>query len=176
VAAGEPLGRMVSSGPVWLEVDLPPASARLLAVQGATGLVITTPEGGPLRLAAEAVRMVSLAPEVDASRGTVTALLEVDAPSLILGTTVEAEILLAGERQGIVVATTAIVDDGGVTIVYLQLSGERFARQQVEVVSRQGDLALVEGLLPGQRLVTRGGEAIRRAGLMSSSAAEGHVH
>ena len=176
VAAGEALGRMVRSGPVWLEVDLPPASARLLAAQGTTGLVIAAPEGAPLRLPAAAVRLVSLAPEVDPTRGTVTALLEVDAPSLILGTTVDADILLAGEREGIVVPTSAIVDDGGVKVVYLQLSGERFARQQVEVVSRQGDLALVDGLLPGQRLVTRGGEAIRRAGLMSNSAAEGHVH
>jgi membrane fusion protein, heavy metal efflux system len=129
-----------------------------------------------VRLLSDAVRLVSLAPEVDPAKGTVTALLEVDAPSLILGSTVDTEVMLAGEREGIVVPTSAVVDDGGVTIVYLQLSGERFARQEVEVLSRQGDRTLVEGLEPGQRLVTLGGEAIRRAGLMSSGAAEGHVH
>jgi hypothetical protein len=106
----------------------------------------------------------------------VTALLEVNAPGLTLGTTLDAELLLAGEREGIVVPATAVIDDGGVSVVYLQLSGERFARQEIEVVSRQGDRVLVEGLEPGQRLVTRGGEAIRRAGLISSGAAEGHVH
>ncbi len=176
VGAGEPLGRVVRSGPVWVEVDLRPAAARSLAAQGTTGLVVEAPEGGPLRVPREAVRLVSLAPEVDASKGTVTALLEVDAPSLILGTTVEAEVLLAGEQAGIVVPSTAIVDDGGVTVVYLQTTGESFARQPVEVVSRQGELVLVGGLVPGQRLVTRGGEAIRRAGLVSSGVGEGHVH
>jgi hypothetical protein len=148
----------------------------LLAAQGVSGLVVEAADGAPLRLPAGTARLVSLAPEVDAKKGTVTTLLEVEAPSLILGTTVEAEILLAGEREGIVVPTTALVDDGGVMVVYLQLSGEGFARQQVEVVSRQGDLALVEGLQPGQRLVSRGGDAIRRAGLMTSGPAEGHVH
>jgi hypothetical protein len=78
--------------------------------------------------------------------------------------------------EGIVVPTSALVDDGGVTIVYLQLSGERFARQPVRVVAREGELALVENLTPGQRLVTRGGDAIRRSSLLSSGEAQGHVH
>lgn len=176
VAAGDALGRMVRSGPVWLELDLRPEGARRLAAQGTVGLVVEAAPERPLRLPAQAVRLVSLAPEVDPGKGTVTALLEVDEPSLVLGSTLEAEVLLAGERAGIVVPTTAVIDDGGVAVVYLQLSGERFARQEVEVVSRQGERVLVTGLHPGQRLVTRGGEAIRRAGLMASGAADAHVH
>jgi cobalt-zinc-cadmium efflux system membrane fusion protein len=175
VSAGDTLGRVVRSGPVWLEVDLPPVAARRLAAEGASGLVVDD-DAGPLQFAGDAVRLVSLAPEVDPARGTVTALLEVTSPRLLLGTTVEAQVLLGTEREGIVVPATALVDDGGVVVVYLQLSGERFARQQVEVLSRQGERVLVGGLEPGQRLVTLGGDAIRRAGLMSSNAAEGHVH
>jgi cobalt-zinc-cadmium efflux system membrane fusion protein len=176
VAAGEALGRVVRSGPVWLEVDLRPAGAARLAAQGASGLVVETPDGAAHRLATDRVRLVSLAPEVDASRGTVAALVEVDAPGFVLGTTVEAEILFAGERTGIVVPATALVDDGGVSVVYLQLSGESFARQPVEIVTRQGELALVTGLTVGQRLVTRGGESIRRSSLVSKGMGEAHVH
>lgn len=176
VSAGEELGRVIGSGPVWIELDLAPAAARRLAAQGPAGLVVEPRDEPPIRLASDSVRLVSIAPEVDPAKGTLTALLEVDAPSLVLGTTLQAEVLLAREREGIVVPATAVVDDGGVSVVYLQLSGERFARQEVEVVARQGDRILVDGLVPGQRLVTRGGEAIRRAGLMSSGAAEGHVH
>jgi RND family efflux transporter MFP subunit len=176
VDAGEALGRVIRSGPVWLEIDLRPDAAQKVAAQGVSGLVVEAVPGTPSRLSSDAVRLVSLAPEVDPTKGTVTALLEVNAPGLTLGTTLDAELLLAGEREGIVVPATAVIDDGGVSVVYLQLSGERFARQEIEVVSRQGDRVLVEGLEPGQRLVTRGGEAIRRAGLISSGAAEGHVH
>ncbi len=176
VGAGQPLGRVIRSGPSWVELDLAPAAARGLAAQGPAGLVVEPRDEPPIRLASDSVRLVSVAPEVHPARGTVTALLEVDAPSLVLGTTLQAEVLLAGEREGIVVPATAVVDDGGVAIVYLQLSGERFARQEVEVVARQGDRILVDGLVAGQRLVTRGGEAIRRASLMSAGAIEGHVH
>lgn len=176
VAAGEALGRVLRSGPAWLELDLAPASARALAEFGSAGLVLEPRGEAPIRLPSELVRLVSIAPEVDVTRGTVTALLEVESSRLLLGTTLPAEVLLAREREGTVVPAAAVVDDGGVSVVYLQLSGERFARQEVEVVVRQGDRILVDGLVPGQRLVTRGGEAIRRAGLMSSGAADAHVH
>lgn len=176
IAAGELLGRLVGTGAVWLEVALAPAAATELAGGGAAGLVLEVRDASVIRLGAEAVRLVSIAPEVDPATGTVTALLEVDAPSLILGTTLPAEVLLGAEREGVVVAASAVIDDGGVPAVYLQLSGERFIRQPVEVLARQGDRLLVGGLEPGQRLVTRGGEAIRRAGLMATDAGHGHVH
>jgi RND family efflux transporter MFP subunit len=176
VAAGDALARVVRTDRAWLEVELPPEGARLLAASGPAGVVVETGEGPALAIRQDSVRLVSVAPEVDPARGTVTALLELRAPGLRLGTTVEAELLLAGEREGVVVPTSALVDDGGVTVVYLQLSGERFVRQEVEVEARQGERALVEGLAPGQRLVTRGGDAVRRATLMSSGQAEGHVH
>jgi multidrug efflux pump subunit AcrA (membrane-fusion protein) len=118
-----------------------------------------------------------VAPEVDPAHGKVAALVEVPAAEgLVLGTLADARILLAGAVEGIVVPTSALVDDGGVTVVYLQLSGERFARQPVRVVERQGERALVEGLIAGQRLVTVGGEAIRRSSLMAGGEAHGHVH
>ncbi len=88
----------------------------------------------------------------------------------------EAEILLAGERAGIVVPETALVDDGGVPVVYLQTGGESFVRAEVRIVARQSGGALVEGLELGARLVERGGSAIRRSTLVSQDAHEGHLH
>ena len=176
VAAGDALARLVRTDRVWLEVELAPEAARALAAGGVRGVVVADGEGAPTRIAGDHALLVSVAPEVDAARGTVRALLEVSSPGLLLGTTVEAEVLLPGERAGIVVPTSALVDDGGTAVVYLQLSGERFVRQEVEVEARQGDLALVAGLVPGQRLVTRGGDAIRRATMMAGGEAAGHVH
>ncbi len=123
------------------------------------------------------MRLVSVAPEVDPETGTVAVLVELPGASeLVLGTVVAAQLLLSATVEGVAVPATAIVDDGGVAIAYLQLSGESFARQPVHVVARQGDRVLVAGLVPGQRLVTRGGEAIRRSSLMASGEAHGHVH
>ena len=96
--------------------------------------------------------------------------------TLPIGTPVEAEILLAGERAGIVVPETTLVDDGGLPVVYLQSGGESFVRAEVKVLARQSGMALVEGLELGSRVVERGGNAIRRATLVSQDVGEGHVH
>ena len=178
VAAGDSLARLVRTDVVWIEVALPPQGARRLAASGVRGLVLEDPESEPVRVE-EGLSLVSIAPEVSPRTGTVTVLLQ--APGLAgagfaLGSTVAAQILLADEETGIVVPESALVDDGGVPVVFLQLSGESFGRQRVTVFERQGDRARVERLAPGQRLVTRGGDAIRRSSLMATGEAEGHVH
>ena len=71
---------------------------------------------------------------------------------------------------------TALVDDGGQTVVYVQLEGESFARREVEVLAREGRLVLVDGLSEGERLVSVGGAAIRRTTLLGSGGAPDHVH
>jgi multidrug efflux pump subunit AcrA (membrane-fusion protein) len=115
---------------------------------------------------------------VDPASGTVAVLVEIAAgtDTLRLGSAIEAEILLPEERQGFVVPASALVDDGGVSVVYLQVEGESFLRREVTVLARQGKLVLVEGLALSSRLVTLGGNAIRRATLVASDPGEGHVH
>lgn len=176
VAAGSPLARLVRTDRLWLEVSLAPRVARQLVTDSVSGVVLTFPEGPPVRFE-EGLSLVSVAPEMDPTTGTVTVLLEAPPTAgLILGTSAQAQVLLAETTPGIVVPASALVDDGGVAVVYLQLSGESFARQEVHVVERQGDRLLVDRLVPGQRLVDRGGEAIRRSSLMASGEAHGHVH
>jgi RND family efflux transporter MFP subunit len=177
VAAGASLGRLVKLRPLWIEVALAPGDAT--RIQGSPrGLFLRqTGWATPLEIQG-AVKLVSRAPEVDPRTATVSVLLEVDrtASELPLGSAVEAEVLLSGERRGIVVPLAAILDDAGAAVAYVQLEGERFARRELRVLHRLGNEALVEGLRPGERLVTRGAGAVRRSSLLSSGAPEGHVH
>jgi multidrug efflux pump subunit AcrA (membrane-fusion protein) len=108
----------------------------------------------------------------------VNVILQIDrsASDLPLGSAVEAEIVLPGERRGIVVPLAALLDDSGTTVAYVQTAGESFARREVRVLARLGNRALVEGLRPGERLVTVGAGAVRRSSLLSAGAPEGHVH
>lgn len=182
--AAQRLARVVRTDAVWLAVALPPnASSRLAG--GLSGLVLTgaaaggsdgETAAGSLRFGPEETRLVSVAPGVDPETGKLDALIEIPGSAVPLGSTWNAGVLLAAEDEGIVVPTSALVDDGGQTVVFLQLGGETFVRQPVEVEARQGDRALVAGLVPGQRLVTRGGESIRRSTLMETGAGHGHVH
>lgn len=177
VGAEAPLGLLVRESPLWMAVALRPETAA--SARSAAALDVRLPNSRePLTFRGDELRLVSVSPAVDPQTGTVTALFEIaaEAGSLPIGTPVEAEILLAGERAGIVVPETALVDDGGVPVVYLQSGGESFVRAEVEVLARQSGMALVEGLAPGARIVKRGGNAIRRATLISQNVGEGHVH
>lgn len=177
VAAEAPLGLLVRESPLWVAVALRPETAT--RTRSAAALDVRLPNGNdPLTFRGDELRLVSVSPAVDPQTGTVTALFEVaaEAGSLPIGTPVEAEILLAGEQAGIVVPGTALVDDGGVPVVYLQSGGEGFVRAEVEVLARQSGMALVEGLALGARIVESGGNAIRRATLVSQDVGEGHVH
>lgn len=178
VAAGAVLGRLVKPRPLWIDVALRPEQAPLLRGRP-TGLILRrAAQAEPLEIDGGDVRLIALAPEIDARTATLGATLEVqrDASELPIGSALEAEIVLAGERRGIVVPQTALIDDAGVTVAYVQDTGESFTRREVHILAREGGRVLVDGLRAGERLVTRGGAAIRRASLLSSGAPEGHVH
>ncbi len=178
VAAGTALGRIVRDSPVWLSLALLPEQAAALGA-APVGLNVRRWEGDePQIIAGPDLRQVSRAPELDSKTGTVAVILEVrrSVELLRLGSRVEAEILLADELSGIVIPASALVDDSGTEVVYVQRSGEAFERREVRVEARQGALALVQGLRAGERFATRGGNAIRRSSLLGSGAVEGHVH
>ena len=178
VAAGAVLGRLVKPSPLWVEVALRPEDAARLKGK-VSGLSLRAASGSEaIEMDERAVRLVAIAPEVDTRTASIAATLEVDrgAAELPIGSTVQAEVVLAGERRGIVIPESALVDDSGVTVAYVQESGESFGRREVRIVARQGARALVTGLNVGERLVTRGGAAVRRSSLLSAGAPEGHVH
>lgn len=177
VAAGAALIRIVREEPVWVEVALRPVDASALD-QGIAGLVLR-PAGlsDAIHLDASRVRLVSRAPEVSRTTGFVTAIFELSTVGpLRPGMTVDAEILLPEEIPGIVVPASAVVDDGGVPVVYVQVDGESFARVEVRVAVSQGNRLLVEGPPVSSRIVTVGGSAIRRSALLQTGPPEGHVH
>ncbi|MEX1310228.1 MAG: efflux RND transporter periplasmic adaptor subunit [Candidatus Sulfomarinibacteraceae bacterium] len=178
VAAGTALLRVVRERPVWVRVALTPDDADRLH-DGIAGLILDT--GGnaeAVELGGDDLRLVAVAPEVNPRAGTVEVLVEVDrdVDQLRPGLRATAQILMPGEVDGMLLPDSAVVDDAGVPVVYVQLDGETFARRLVGVEHRQADRVLVEGVLPGERVVTVGGAAIRRASLLASGSVEGHVH
>ncbi len=178
VSAGATLVRVIRERPVWLRVALTPADVATLG-DGIVGVVLNTGASAPRsEVPQDQLRLVAVAPEVDPGSGTVETLIAVDrsVDQLRPGLRATAEILLAGEIAGIVLPDSALIDDAGVPVMYVQLGGESFSRREVEVLHRQGELVMVNGVRPGERVVILGGAAIRRASLLASGPVEGHVH
>jgi multidrug efflux pump subunit AcrA (membrane-fusion protein) len=178
VSAGTTLLRLIQERPVWVRTALTPDDAARLTDRIA-GLVLDIgASSDPLVLPATDLRLVAVAPEVDSRTGAVDTLIEIErsVDELKPGLLATAQILLPGSVEGLVVPDSAVIDDAGVSVIYVQLDGETFARREVEVRYRQGELVLVDGVLPGERITTVGGGAIRRASLLASGSVEGHVH
>jgi RND family efflux transporter MFP subunit len=178
VAAGKTLARVVRVQPFWVEVFLPPDRAALLGGEVGGLSIRGTNDANPVSFGPEEVQLVSWSPEVSRRTNTVTCIFEVlgAVENIRVGSAVEVEVFLPETLQGIVIPASAVVDDGGVPVVYVQQDGEGFTRQEIAVRAREGGRLLVEGLEAEQRLVTEGGAAIRRATLVSSGVGEGHVH
>lgn len=178
VEAGDSLMRVVKTSPVWVETALDPKDADIIE-SGAFRLHVRTPGSRlPISFDARNASLVAVAPALHPVTGKVTALFEVtdSLERLRIGSTVDAEISTATSDSGIVVPLSALVDDGGASVVYVQADGESFERFEVNVVTTSGGQAIVTGVTAGQRLVSRGGAMIRRASMLSSGAIEGHVH
>ena len=86
-------------------------------------------------------------------------------------------LFLNAKIKAVTVPESAVIDDGGRPVVFVQAEGEAFARRPVTLGIRESDAVQVtEGLKPGERVVTRGAYLVRLAALSTQIPAHGHVH
>ena len=94
-----------------------------------------------------------------------------------VGQSVFLHLLLDQTAPAPVVPSSAIVDDAGRPIVFVQVEGEAFARRPVTLGTREGELVqVISGVKPGEHIVTKGAYLVRLASLSASVPAHGHVH
>ena len=124
-------------------------------------------------------RLVSVGRLVDPSTRTFRVIYEAanQDRALAINQTVFARLLgpVGGPRPAVPVS--AVVDDGGRPVVFVQLEGEAFARRPVKLGESEGVyVQVVEGVKVGERVVSRGAYLIRLSALSSQVPAHGHVH
>jgi RND family efflux transporter MFP subunit len=174
VAQGDSLLRIVAVDEVYVLANVPESDAYRLAQL--TGADIESP--GP-NSTFPAGRFVSRSSFIDPQSRTLSVIYDVPNPGrrLAVGESVFVRLFLSGRTRAVTVPESAIVDDGGRPVVFIQREGESFARTPVKLGIREGDLVQVtEGLKPGERVVTRGAYLVRLAALSTQIPAHGHVH
>ena len=173
VRAGEPLFRVVDANTVYVAAHIPESDlARLRQI---TGAELQTAQG-----AAKPVgRLVSTGRVVDPQSRTVPVIYEINNADrrLAVGQTVSVRLFTSASTTAPTVPESAVVDDAGRPVVFVQLEGEAFARRPVKLGNQQGGyVQVLEGVKPGERVVTKGAYLIRLAAMSSSIPAHGHVH
>ena len=96
---------------------------------------------------------------------------------LRVGEAVTVHIETAHSENAVAVPESAIVEEDGESVVFVQLAGETFDKRTVKLGIRDGEFVQVlEGLQEGERVVTQGAYAIRLASASGAIPAHGHAH
>jgi len=173
VDLGTVLFRIVNTDVLFVSGVVPESDySRLRQLAGAE---IEMPDG-QIRAAN---RLVSIGRLVDPETRTVPVTYEVDNRDrrLAVNQTVFLRLLFAPMSKTPVVRESAIVDDGGRPIVFVQRAGESFARRPVKLgIRNNGMIQVLDGVNAGERVVTKGAYLIRLASMSSQVPAHGHVH
>ncbi len=174
VDAGAPLFTIIDPSIVWLTVNVPAASAPLVSrASGATFQL----EGLPREFRAR--RSVSIGSIIDSLSRTVPVIYEIaNADGTIrVGANASVSVGTGRRADGVVVPSSAILDENGRPIAYVQPAGETFEKRELTVGGTEGGLTLVlSGIKVGERVVTGAPYQVRLASLSTAVPAEGHGH
>ena len=96
---------------------------------------------------------------------------------LAIGQAVSLRIFASEASKAVTVPESAIVDDAGQPVVFVQVGGEDFERRRVQLGNREaGHVQIAGDVAPGERVVIRGAPFIRLAALAPQVPAHGHTH
>ncbi|MEQ1573319.1 MAG: efflux RND transporter periplasmic adaptor subunit [Vicinamibacterales bacterium] len=172
---GAPLFRIVRTDEVELQAQMPPGDAPLS--RAISGLELEIPgRPDPIVLKPEHVHDAGI---LDPRTRALPVQIEVDNRDgqLLIGQTGTAVIYTGGTQRVPVVPREAVLMESGRPYVFVQIGGESFGRRSVEITARDGDLVGIRaGVMPGDRVVTRGAYDIQLASAAKGRPAEGHVH
>lgn len=178
VEDGELLFTVVDLSRVWVEADIfEPDIARVEGATRASFRIDGHPR--PFEIAPPDGTLVTIGRRVDEKTRTVPLIFEVGNPdgALRIGSFATVFVTTGAPRPALAVPETAIVDDAGREVVYVQVEGEAFERRVITPGLRAGGWVEVRaGLAAGDHVVTRGAYAIKLAAAGGAVPGHGHAH
>jgi len=174
VKAGDTLFQLIDLDAVYVSAIVP--ESEFPRMRGLTSAEVEIPGvAAPQRLA----KLITIGRVVDAPSRTFPVIYQFNNRErlIAINQTVYVRLLFESGPLAPVVPETALVDDSGRPIVFLQQSGETFVRRPVKLGQRSGGMVQVlEGVNPGERIVVKGSHLIRLASMSNQVPAHGHVH
>lgn len=153
VGPGKVLFEIVDPSTVWVEGDVPEHESHLVKVgQTARVSMVALPD---LVFTGKIVRMGGM---VEPEKRTVHVWVEVANPEYQLkpGMFAQLHIVVGGGGQVLAVSRPALLKTGGETFVYIEQGDQYFKQNVVVGIGDDRFAEIVEGLYPGDRVVTRG--------------------
>jgi RND family efflux transporter MFP subunit len=124
-------------------------------------------------------RLIAVGRMLDPNTRTVPIIYELRDPDrrLAIGQAVSLRVFVSASSEAVTLPDSAVVDDAGQPVVFVQVAGESFERRAVELGNRESGLVQIIGdVAVGERVVVRGAPFIRLAALSPQVPAHGHTH
>lgn len=124
-------------------------------------------------------KLITVGRVIDRQSRTVPVIFEVDnaAGKLRIGNFTKTVIATGAPRKVLAIPDTAIVEDGGQSVVFVMVEGESFERRPLRLGIRANRWTeVLEGVKAGERVVTNGAYEVKLASASGALPAHGHVH
>ena len=122
-------------------------------------------------------KIVYLGSQVDANTRTIELTYQVPNAdgALRAGMSVNMYVETSHVEDAIVVSESALVDEDGETVAFVQVAGETFSKRYLDIgIKDGGNVQVLDGLSVGEMVVTKGAYSIRLASVSSSIPAHAH--
>ena len=175
VRSGDKLMAVVDPSVVWLKVSVYENDFRIMG-RPVGALINADDGGGGWLLQDDDMRVLTTGGALDAATRTIPVLLEVanESGRLTINELTPIELFTSEGDSGIVVPRTAVYDDDGIDMVFVQTGGESFEKRLVVLGPYYSEwVSILEGIRLGERIVSQGGYHVK---LASTSAEIGHGH
>lgn len=179
IGQGQVLFHVAGLSKLWLEAQIPESQVGRVRDPSGAWFTADGHDGAFVIEQGRNGRLVALGGVVDKDSRTVTALFEFDNPGerFRIGAYAQARVFTGAGEERPAVPASAILDDNGQPVVFVQTGGESFERRPVTTGIRDGDyVAVLDGLAPGERVVSRGAWQVKLAASAPASLSHGHAH
>jgi RND family efflux transporter MFP subunit len=178
VAEGDALFSVIDLSTLWLEArvfepDIPKVESARAAWFEVDGY------DEPFRIEPPDGRVVTVGQVIDPQSRTVPVIFEMKNAGghLRVGQFAVAWIATGAPVHALAVPESAVVDDGGKPVAYVQVEGESFERRPLTLGLRSGGwVQVLAGLVAGEHIVTRGAYELKLASAGGAIPAHGHAH
>ncbi len=175
IGAGDQMMTLVDPDVVWIHADLYEKEYyRLGKPDGATLELPGRDE--KLHLDKNEIKMINKGEIVEQETRTIPVLFQLQNKDRVLkiGQTLQMNIYSASDDKAVIVPVSAILDEDIQKFVFVQHSGESFEKRLVKTGPVYKDnIAILEGLNPNERIVTKGTYLLK---LATVTTAVGHAH
>jgi membrane fusion protein, heavy metal efflux system len=171
--AGDHLMAIADPSVVWLKVNVYESDFRNLGIP--VGAWINNSDAG-WNVPPEAMKVLTTGGALDPVTRTVPVLLEIanSEGRLTINESTPVELYTGHGNLATAVPRSAVYEDEGLNVVFVQTGGESFAKRVVTIGPHHaGWVSILTGIEAGERVVTRGGYHVK---LAATTAEIGHGH